>query len=493
MRVEAPITIAEIAEQTFFRPPAPLPRSEHARPLEIARALWRNPIEAWTQKHFREPVVATRLPFAHVVAVNDPAAIRRVLVDNAANYGKDRFQKRMLAVLSGGLILAEGDQWYQQRRILAPVFMARSVRTLVPAMLTAIDELVGQWREKAGDVVDVAQDTADLALTVLERTIFSSGLSAPRSELREAMRVYFDALGRIDPFDLLDLPDYIPRMSRLSARSAVRMFHRTVDDMVVTRQREIAERPDDTPQDILSLLIRARDPESGGALAQQEIRANAITLMSAGQESTADAISWALYLLSRSQAWQDRVRAEADCAFDGPPETLLDRLPETRAVIDETLRLYPPLAAISRVALGTDTLAGTPIEAGTMIVITPYVLHRHHRIWGEQADRFDPAKFLPGAREHVDRYAYLPFGAGARGCIGSVFAIQEATLAVAAITRNFELEVLPGHAVWPVHRITLRPRNGLPMRVQARNAENVKAAAVPAAARQPEPLRQTAH
>jgi cytochrome P450 len=489
--VEAPISIAEIAEPDFFRPPAPLPRGEHARPLEIARALWRNPIEAWTQKHFEQPVVATRLPFANILVVNDPAALRRVLVENADNYGKDRFQKRMLAVLSGGLILAEGDQWWRQRRILAPVFMTRSVRSLTPAMLTAIDELIGQWRARSGQVVDVAQDTADLALTVLERTIFSSGLSAPRSELREAMRLYFDALGRIDPFDLLDLPDYVPRMSRLFARSAIRMFHRTVDDMVDTRQRELAAHDSDMPQDILTLLISARDQETGQGLTQQEIRANAITLMSAGQESTADTISWALYLLSRSQLWRERVRAEAEQAFDGPVETLLDRLPETRAVIDETLRLYPPLAAISRVAIGADTLAGTPVEPGAMIVITPYVLHRHHRVWGPQADRFDPEKFMPGARERVDRYAYLPFGAGLRGCIGSIFAIQEATLAVAAITRHFDLEVPPEHSVWPVHRITLRPLDGLPMRVQARAAGSVKAAA--AAAQRPAHLPETAH
>ncbi|HZP75965.1 MAG TPA: cytochrome P450 [Pseudolabrys sp.] len=428
-------------------------------------------------------MVKTRLPFANIVVVSDPSALRRILVDNVANYRKDRFQKRMLAVLSGGLILAEGDQWYAQRRILAPVFTTRSVRTLVPAMMTTVNDIVARWRERSGEVIDVAQDTADLALTVLERTIFSSGFSAPMPELREAMRVYFDALGRIDPFDLLDLPDFIPRVSRLSARPAIRLFHRAVDDMVVTRQHELDAANGETPQDILSLLIRARDPQTGEGLTQQEIRANAITLLSAGQESTADAISWALYLLSRSPSWRERVRAEAERELDGPLDTLVDRLVETRAVIDETLRLYPPLAAISRMAIGPDTLAGAPIDAGAMIVITPYVLHRHHRLWGEHPDVFDPGKFLPGAREQIDRFAYLPFGGGARGCIGSIFALQEATLAVAAFIRNFDFAVPANHDVWPVHRITLRPGGGLPMRVETRQARGTAAPVPPPAAR----------
>lgn len=481
LRSEAPISAATFARPQFFRPPAPLPRRDVARPLDFAKALWRNPIEAWTAKHFEEPIVTTRLPFAKVVVVSDPAALRRILIDNTDNYRKDRFQKRMLAVLSGGLILAEGDQWYAQRRILAPVFTTRSVRSFVPIMQDVIAETIARWHAQSGGVVDVAEDMADLALTVLERTIFSSGLSAPTADLRAAMRVYFDTLGRIDPFDLLDLPDFVPRLSRLSARSAISLFHRTVDDMVASRQRQLDDGNSDAPADILTLLIRARDPESGRGLSRQEMRANAITLMSAGQESTADAIAWALYLLSRSPHWRERVRAEAERALDCPSEGVLDRLVETRAVIDETLRLYPPLAAISRVAIGADTLAGTRIEPGTMIVIAPYVLHRHH-LWGPAPDHFDPARFLPGARERIDRLAYLPFGAGARGCIGSVFAIQEATLAVAAITREFDLTVADGHTVWPVHRITLRPRDGLPMRIEARE---IRAAPGPAPAARP--------
>jgi cytochrome P450 len=429
--------------------------------------LWTNPIEAWTKVHFEEPIVQTHLPFGNVVTVNDPVAVRRVLQENEANYCKDRFQKRMLAVLSGGLLTAEDAQWYSQRRLIAPLFRSSMIKDMAPAMAVAIDELIARWIQQDGCVLDVAEETTDLALDVLERTIFSAGLFVGRDDLRAAMRTYFDGLGRIDPFDLLDLPDFIPRITRLSARPAIRVFHQAVEDMIAARERDLDSAETSPANDVLMLLIRARDSDTGRKLTRQEIRANVITFMAAGHESTANAITWALYLLSRSPEWRECVRAEAVQLSAEKPVLLFDRLTKTRAVVEEALRLYPPLAAISRMARSRDELAGMPVESGAIIVIAPYVLHRH-KIWGPRADEFDPARFLPGSREYIDRYAYLPFGAGARGCIGSIFALQEATLAVAAITRNFELEVKPSHIVWPVHRITLRPRDGLPMFVRRR-------------------------
>ena len=245
------------------------------------------------------------------------------------------------------------------------------------------------------------------------------------------------------------------------------MLHHAVGTMIAARRRHVAVRLTIAPQDILMLLMDAQDPETGHGLSDLEIRANVIALMAAGHESTANAITWTLFLPSRSTEWHDRVLAEASQQLDGPAETVSDRLIETRAVIDEALRLYPPLAAISRVALADDELAERPIKRGAIIVFAPYVLHRHHALW-RQADHFDPSRFLPKARKDIDRYAYLPFGTGPRGCIGSVFAMQEASLAVAAIIRSFELEMKPEHVVWPVHRITLRPRGGLPMSIHER-------------------------
>jgi cytochrome P450 len=287
-----------------------------------------------------------------------------------------------------------------------------------------IDQLIARWKSQDGATIDIAEEMTDLALNVLESTIFSAGLSVGRDDLRAAMRIYFDALGRIDPFDVLDFPDFIPRISRLYARPAIRIFHQVVDDMIAVRRRDLQEGASNGQHDILMLLIRARDSKTNRELTKQEIRANVVTFMAAGHESTANAITWALYLLSCSHEWRERVRAEAAREINTPPALLFDRLIETRAVVEESLRLYPPLAAISRVARNDDELAGTRVEASAMIVISPYVLHRH-KIWGARADQFDPARFLPGARAYIDRYAFLPFGAGPRGCIGSIFACRK--------------------------------------------------------------------
>jgi cytochrome P450 len=450
-----------------FRPPAPVPHAEMLGPLAFVRALWNNPIEAWTREHFERAIVPVRLPFAQVAVLSDPAAIRRVLADNSGNYRKDRFQKRMLAVLSNGLLTVEEDQWRRQRRALTPIFALRNVRTFIPAMRQALDALIERWRSREGEVIDVAEEVTELALVILERTIFSEGIAGNQCELRAAMRVYFDSLGRIDPFDILNLPDFVPRLARVRARGAIRSLHGAIDGMIAMRNGFDAG-ASGASQDLLTQMLTSRDPESGRKLTAMEVRANVITFMAAGHESTANAIAWTLFLLSRSPVWRERLVAEATRHLDEPADTLADRLVETRAVVEEALRLYPPLAAISRVAIGPDELAGTPIRRGEMIVIAPYVLHRH-RLWWKEAELFDPARFLPGAGASINRYAYMPFGAGPRGCIGTAFALQETILAVAAIIRAFDLEVASGHEVMPLHRITLRPRGGLPMTVRQRH------------------------
>jgi len=202
------------------------------------------------------------------------------------------------------------------------------------------------------------------------------------------------------------------------------------------------------------------------------VRSNILTFIAAGHETTANTLSWALFLLSQSQEWRERVEAEVDRELRGSAGTgTADRLAETRAVIEETIRLYPPISAISRVALDKDELNGEPVRPGSLIVISPYVLHRHRLLW-DRPDAFDPRRFLGNAAATVDRFAYLPFGAGPRKCIGSTFALQEATLVLAAIVRHFSFQLRPGHAVWPSLRVTLRPANGLPMTIRARASKD---------------------
>ncbi len=471
---------AAFATSNRFRPPAPTPPAQPLGAIALLRTLRDNPLEAWTQAFFEQPIVTMRLPFGAVATVSDPAAIRRVLLDNAANYRKDTLQRRIVSAgLAHGLLMAEQDQWRFQRRTLAPLFARRSVMSFAPNMLHAAEDMAARWAAAdADETIDVAAEVTRLTLEVLRQTIFSDGLGRDTEEFQEAMRCYFDTIGQIDPFDLLNLPDMIPRFTRWKVRPALRFFESAVDDIIARRRRRLAEEPEGVQRDLLTLLLEAQDGETGRGLSEAEVKSNIITFIAAGHETTANALAWSLYLMSQSPEWSARVAAEARRELGPGPgrprKGAADRLIETRAVIEEAIRLYPPLAAISREAIAADELAGEPVAAGTTIVIAPYVLHRHRRLW-DDPDVFDPTRFLPGTRETIDRYGYLPFGAGPRICIGASFALQEATLVLATIMRRFQLRLAPGFAVWPVQRVTLRPRGGLPMHLTARRPERLAA------------------
>ena len=407
------------------------------------------------------------LSVGRVAVISDPGAIRRVLMANVDNYQKDWLQRRVLSsVLANGLLSVEADQWKLQRRALAPLFNLRTVLGFTTAMVEAAEAAVARLSLRDGQVVDIADEATRITVDVLERTIFSDGLGRNPDDVRAAMTTYFDTVGRIDPLDILGVPSVVPRPSRWKLRPTLKFFEETINEIIALRQRRLAADPTSVPRDILTLLLEARDPDSGKALSDDEIRANILTFIAAGQETTANCITWTLYLLSQSREWRERVQAEAESEW-GSLDGLADRLVVTRAVIDEANRLYPPITAISRTALGYDELAGETIKPGTLIVIAPYVLHRHRALW-TRPNAFDPNRFFGKARESMDRFAYLPFGVGPRTCIGATFAIQEASIMVATIMRHFTLEMVPGNTPWPVQKVTLRPRGGLPMIVRGR-------------------------
>jgi cytochrome P450 len=452
----------------LWKPPAPKPRERALGVFALLRALATNPLEAWTVAHFQQPLVAGGLPFARVVVVSEPGAIRRVLLENADNYQKDWMQKRILSAgLADGLLNAEGRRWRIQRRALAPLFARRSVNSFAPEMMQAAQAMIARLCGQCGETVDVMAEVTRLTLSVLERTIFSDGIGADREDVRIAMQRYFEVASRVDPFDILNLPDFVPRPTRLPVRASLKFFEETIDNIIAARRQRLEENPDALPRDLLTLLLDARDPETCEGLTEVEVRANVLTFIAAGHETTANCLTWSLYLLSQSPEWRERVRAEAARELQNDDvTTVADRLPVIRAVIDEANRLYPPISAISRVALAPDTLAGEEIAAGTMVVIAPYVLHRHRALW-TCPDQFDPSRFLPGEREKVDRFAYIPFGMGPRLCIGSPFALQEASIALALMAMNFDWRLASGHTVRPMQKMTLRPDGGMPMILRA--------------------------
>ncbi len=452
--------------QALFCPPAPVPRKVPLNLFRLLGVLKDNPLEAFTDAHFNELTVRGGLPFMPAIVLSDPEAIRRVLLENAANYRKDDLLQRMLSSgLRNGLLTVEGEQWRRQRHAVAPMFAKRTIAGFASAMQEAIAALLSRWLSFPDGVpVDVSRELPLLTLDVLERTIFSDGIGRDADSFREAMRIYFDTIGRIDPFDALGLPDFLPRLTRGPEREAVQFFHLAVDAIIAERRAAIAD-GSAVPRDLLTLLLEAG--KDSATLDESEVRANIVTFIAAGHETTANALTWSLYLLSQEEQWAARIASEADAP--PCPNDPCAHLETTRAVLDEALRLYPPIVAISRVAIGADSVGPESIKPGTMVIVAPYVVQRHRRLW-DHPDAFDPNRFLPPARERVPRFAYLPFGAGPRVCIGQAFALQEATLALSAIVRTFRLRLSPGFEVEPLMRITLRPRMGLELLLEKRGA-----------------------
>jgi cytochrome P450 len=449
------------------RPPAPTPREKPHGLVSLLLALRKNPILTWSRQHYEQPIVLERTFLGRSAVVNDPAAIRRILIDNADNYRKDDLQKKLLSpALGNGLLTTGGDDWRAQRKRFAPLFTPRVVSSFTSAMTASAQFLADRWGQMGeGKCINVAAEMSRAMLDVLERTLFSDGVGRQPEEFMTAATHYFDTQGRIDPLDMLQLPSWIPRIGMLRARPALQFFPQVVDAVVARRR---ANASGTAQHDLVSVLIETTS--DGDVMNEHDIAANVITFIGAGHETPANTLTWSLFLLSFDDEWRTRVETEVDREMpDGIfVEGTLDRFVATRALIEEAMRLYPPVAIISREAIAADVLAGQRIPAGTMVVIAPWVLHRHRTLW-QDPDTFDPSRFLPGASDAIDRYAYLPFGAGPRVCIGSTFAMQEMIIMLATLARFFRLDVMPGHKVEPVHRITLRPEGGMPMMLRRRS------------------------
>ena len=453
-----------------FSVPAPKPGSRPGL-LRLLSLLQDNPLEAWTAEHFEQPVVRDRLPFISAIVVSDPPAIQRVLLENAGNYCKDKMLLRILSpALSNGLLTVDGEQWRKQRRAVAPMFARKVITDNARPMKDAADALLHRWhRLPDGACIDIAREATETTLDVLQRTIFSQGLGRSTTDFRTQMRLYFDSIGRIDPFDILGLPGFLPRWTKWRAHPAMRFFNDAVNELILERRQLMAGDAGTPPDDILTLLLNARDPETGEGLSEEELRANIVTLIAAGHETTANALTWSTFLLSQDESWQERVADEGNRVLQSGGALEPERLVNTRAVIEEALRLYPPIPAISRVAIADDELAGQHIRAGTMVIVAPYVVHRHRLLW-DRPDTFDPRRYLGANRQNVHRYAYLPFGAGPRICLGAAFALQEASILLASTVARFALRLAPNVNPEPLLRITLRPRGGLPMIIRRRDA-----------------------
>jgi cytochrome P450 len=464
---------AHSAPLSRVRPPAPVPEERDFGRLELLLRLRRNPLTIWRRRHFQEPVVAGEGPLGYAVVISDPALVRHVLVENAGNYRKDDLQRQVLAPgLGEGLLTAEGEAWKRARRTLAPLFTPRAVTALAERMQGPAESLATRMaRRRSGRIVDIAPDMTRVTYDILAETMFSNAIAGGAEAFGKALTRYFETQGKLDPLDVLRAPPWLPRIGRWMAKPAISFFEAQVSAIIAERRALHASgtwRP--AKPDLLDALLAARDPETGAGLSEAEIGANIVTFIGAGHETTANALTWALYLVALAPDVRDALEAEIDAESEDLAAAAIspERLTLTRAVIEEAMRLYPPVPSLSRTALADDPAGGRClIPKGAFVVIAPYLLHRHETLWREP-EEFRPERFLPGARETIERFAYLPFGAGPRICIGQQFAMVEAVTVLATLLRRLRFDYAGAQAPVPVQRITLRPQAGMPMRHSSR-------------------------
>jgi cytochrome P450 len=453
-----------------FRNPVRAARSGRAIPSGSARSEpWRRQrpalfpggrtqsIAAFGARTYEEPIVYSKNALIEAALVSDPDAIKHVLLDNAANYRKGQQSKRLTEpMLGNGLVLAEGASWRFQRRTAAPMFQMRYIAGTAAAMAAAVDDMLARWSVLGeGAVVDVAQEMTRVTYDIISRTMFSSDVDLPFEQMEIAFANYLETLGRAD-IPALFLPTWFPTPNRLKGQPTLKFLKREIGAIIARRRAQIAAEPQSAPNDLLTLLLTAKDPEGGVVFGDAEVFDNVMTFIFAGHETTANAMAWTFYLLSQYPDWDARVADDSSAPGD-----------TTRMVIEEAMRLYPPAPFISRQAIAPDVVGGFPIGAGTSVTVCSWVVHRHKTLW-DDPDYFNPLRFAPGAREKIHRFAYLPFGAGPRICIGMGFAMQEATIILSRVARRFRLTLLPGHPVEAQARVTVRPKYGLKMRVERR-------------------------
>jgi cytochrome P450 len=463
-----------MAATVSSNPPAPIlagptPPAKRLPLPTYLRTVRRNFIEAFDEGMYRAPIIRQGTALNRSFIVNDPAGIRRILLENAANYPKAPVEHRILGPAMGnGLILSEGETWRLHRRIMAPAFDHRTVERYAPVMVDAARKLGDSWNGlPAGSVVEIEQAMMELTLDIISRSMFAADSDGIKEIIHNGSAHYQRAML---PGLLEFVPGFGPIWSAwkgMRGRAIMGDFDRAMFGLIAARQRQ----PDaKRSPDLLDRLMAASDEDSGAAMSPREIRDQVLTIFVAGHETTALSLMWTWYLLSMNPEHEAHMHQELDRILGGrePSWPDVQRLTWTRMILQESMRLYPAVHTLAfRQALEDDIVCGMRVPKGAVVTIVPWIIHRHRSYW-ERPDRFEPERFTPDAVARRERLAYLPFGFGPRICIGAAFAMTEAVLILATLAQRFRLRVAPGCKVEPYAAFTLHAKYGMQMQVEKR-------------------------
>nr|WP_281179630.1 cytochrome P450 [Micromonospora rosaria] len=449
-----------MADRRRLRPPGPSPWTA---PTLLGR-MARNRLDVMRDVAARYGD-AVRLPLGPktLYFFNHPDHAKYLLAENPGNYHKGIGLVHARRTLGDGLLTSEGELWTKQRKVIQPVFQARRIARQADAIAEEAVGMATRLRRAVGaGPVDIRHEMTELTLGVLGRTLLDADLGE-----FGGLGTAFEAVQDQAIFEMMSLgavPTWVPLPRQLRFRRARTELQQIVDRLVAQRRAEPggAEGRDD----VVSRLIESTGRESDPRVARQRMRDELVTLLLAGHETTASTLTWTFYLLDRHHEVWERLHAEAVKVLGDrtPVYEDLHRLRYTAMVIDEVMRLYPPVWLLPRIAQGEDQVGGWHVPAGADVVLCPYTLHRHPEFWPDP-DRFDPMRFHPDTPVDRPRYAYIPFGAGPRFCVGNNLGLMEAVFVLACVSRELRLSLRPGYRVVPEPMLTLRVRGGLPMQV----------------------------
>lgn len=449
--------------QRFIPVAAPRVDKKMSR-FELGLAARRNVLEIIPALAYRQPIVTGELLIRwHMMA--DPKGMRRVMLENLENYPKSEIMRRMLRpAIGNSLFNADGADWNWQRRAVVPVFTHRNVVSLAPAMTATAERACERLMGCSGHaeiVTEMLTSTFDVICDVAlsGRDHFDAKIYGA------AITRYFQTAGRASLLDFLGVPTWMPRPGELMAGMSVQTMHRMVAKAIEERRREATGNADD----LLDYMLAAEDPETGRKMSSEDLLYNMQFFIVAGHETTALALSWALYLLANSPEIQQRVREEVSSQLQGRAANASDlyKMPFVEQVLDEAMRLYPPVGLLARNVVAEDELCERQMKPNDTLFLPIWALHRHE-MWWEKPDEFNPDRFAPEARARRNKYLHLPFGAGPRVCVGADFAMTQARIILATLVQRFRFSPTE-HGPKPIMTMTVRPEPGVFLNIMPLN------------------------
>lgn len=451
-----------------FIPPYPKRHQKSLSMLDTLKYARRDLLSIWHENAFDRQFIATKIINRHVFIANHPEIVRHVFLTNHANYEKKSplMRKALAPLLGDGLFISDGATWHKHRDLETPMFSTEQVGKYSAVMVEATEERIRLWSAiEPGSIVPVLPAMGQLTAEIICRTLFGKQLGAEQSAaVIKSFAAYQAVIEQMDINTFFGLPSWIPGMGAGKATAAAKAIHAIVDQVIAACEQNGGK--DTLLAQFLKLQSNTPTPTT---LTREQIRNELIVLFMAGHETTANTLAWALYLISQCPDVEQRLHDEVDTVLGDRSPTINDvaRLGYTRAILEETMRLYPPVPILSREAAAEDMIRNRLIPAGSIMLVVPWLLHRHKQYW-QKPDHFMPERFLDDAPTKPDRYVYLPFSIGPRVCIGKYFGQIETILCLAMLSRRFRFRVPEGHTVSHECRLTLRPKDNLPMRISPR-------------------------